>query len=53
LSKWCKEFGEQREVAFPGKGHQTPFEEENKRLQCKKEILRQKSDRLKKQQEIS
>ncbi|GCF12028.1 transposase [Dictyobacter arantiisoli] len=40
LSKWCKEFGEQGEAAFPGKGHQTPIEEEMKRLKRENEILR-------------
>ena len=40
LSKWCKEFGEQGVQAFPGKGHQTPIEEENKKLKRENEILR-------------
>jgi transposase len=41
LSKWCKEFGEQGEEAFPGKGHQIAVEEENKRLKREIEILQQ------------
>jgi|SRR6266536_2580611 len=45
LSKWCKAFGEQ---AFPGKGHQTALEEENRRLQRENEILKQERDILKK-----
>ena len=32
LSKWCKEFGEHGEEAFPGKSHQTAIEEENRKL---------------------
>jgi transposase len=30
LNKWCKEFGEKGEEAFPGKGHQTTIEEEKR-----------------------
>jgi len=48
LSKWCKEFGERGEEAFPGKGHQTAVEEENRRLRREIEILRQERDILKK-----
>lgn len=48
LSKWCKEFGERGEEAFPGKGYQTPLEEEIRRLKCEVEILRQERDILKK-----
>ncbi len=48
LSKWCKEFAEQGEEAFPGKGHQTTIEEENRRLRRENEILRQERDILKK-----
>ena len=40
LGKWCKEFGEQGEEAFPGKGHQSSIEEENRRLRRENEILR-------------
>ncbi|GCF11206.1 transposase [Dictyobacter arantiisoli] len=52
LSKWCKEFGEQGKAAFPGKGHQTPIEEEMKRLKRENEILRQERDILKKAMSI-
>lgn len=52
LSKWCKEFGEQGEEAFPGKGHQTALEEENKRLKRENEILRQEREILKKAMSI-
>ena len=48
LSKWCKEFGERGEEAFPGKGHQTAAEEEVRVLKRENEILRQERDILKK-----
>ena len=48
LSKWCKEFANQGEQAFPGKGHQTSIEEEIKQLKRENEILRQERDILKK-----
>src|SRR2546421_12155557 len=48
LSRWCKEFGEQGEEAFPGKGHQSTIEEENGRLRRENEILRQEREILKK-----
>ncbi len=48
LSKWCKEFGEQGEEAFPGKGHQTTVEEEMRLLKRENEILRQERDIVKK-----
>jgi transposase len=48
LSKWCKEFGNHGEQAFPGKGHQTALEEEIRRLHKENEILRQERDILKK-----
>ena len=48
LSKWCKEFGERGEEAFPGKGRQTGIEEEVRLLKRENEILRQERDILKK-----
>jgi transposase len=48
LSKWCKEFEVQGQEAFPGKGHQTSIEEENRKLKREIEILRQERDILKK-----
>ena len=48
LSKWCKEFGNLGEEAFPGKGHQTPIEEENRKLRRENDILRQEREILKK-----
>ena len=52
LNKWCKEFDEQGKEAFPGKGHQTPIEEEMKRLKRENDILRQERDILKKAMSI-
>ena len=48
LSKWCKDFGERGEEAFPGKGHQTAIEEENRKLKREIEILQQERDIVKK-----
>src|SRR5437868_14514591 len=48
LSKWCTEFREQGQEAFPGKGHQTAVEEENRKLKREIEILRQERDIVKK-----
>ena len=48
LSKWCKEFSEHGEEAFPGKGHQKTIEEENRKLKRENELLRQERDILKK-----
>ncbi len=52
LSKWCKEFNDQGEEAFPGKGHQTAIEEENRRLRRENEILKQEREILKKAMSI-
>jgi transposase len=46
--KWCKEFANAGDQAFPGKGHQTELEEKVKQLQRENEILRQERDILKK-----
>jgi transposase len=48
LSKWCKEFGELGKETFPGKGHQIPIEEENRKLKRENEILKQEREILKK-----
>ncbi|HYU73797.1 MAG TPA: transposase [Ktedonobacteraceae bacterium] len=48
LSKWCKEFIDHGEQAFPGKGHQTDLEEKVRQLQREVEILKQERDILKK-----
>ena len=47
-SKWCKEFAEHADQAFPGKGHQTELEEKVRQLQRENEILKQERDILKK-----
>ena len=52
LSKWCKEFGEDGEEAFPGKGHQTSLEEENRKLRREIEVLRQEREIFKKAMSI-
>ena len=52
LSKWCQEFGDHGEEAFPGKGHQSTLEEENRRLKRENEILRQEREILKKAMSI-
>ena len=48
LHHWRKLFSEQGEQAFPGSGHQTPHEEEIRRLKRENELLRQERDVLKK-----
>jgi len=48
LHHWCKMFTENGEHAFPGSGHQTPQEEEIRRLKRELEITRQERDILKK-----
>lgn len=48
LSKWCKEFANAGDQAFPGKGYQTELEEKIKQLQRENEILKQERDILKK-----
>jgi transposase len=32
LSKWCKEFGDHGEEAFPGKGHQNTIEDSGEKM---------------------
>jgi transposase len=48
LYKWQKQLADQGEQAFPDKGHQTPAEEELRRLRLEVEILLQERDILKK-----
>ena len=47
LHHWRKQFSEHGEHAFPGSGHQTPHEEEMRRLQREVDLLRQERDILK------
>src|SRR5512135_2435535 len=48
LHHWCKQFSEQGEQAFPGRGHQLPQEEEIRQLKRENDLLRQERDILKK-----
>ena len=48
LSHWRQELSEHDNDAFPGSGHQSPLEEENRHLKREVEILRQERDILKK-----
>src|SRR5579885_2680379 len=48
LSAWCKQADAHGQEAFPGKGHQTPLEEENHRLKRELERVQQERDILKK-----
>jgi transposase len=52
LCNWCKEYRERGEEAFPGKGHQTTIEEENRRLRRENEILKQEREIVKKAMSI-
>jgi transposase len=45
---WRKQLAQHGEEAFPGKGHQTPTEEELRQLRAENERLRQERDILKK-----
>jgi transposase len=48
LYRWRRELREQPEQAFPGKGHQSELEEENRRLRRELELLKQEREILKK-----
>ena len=48
LYRWRHERREQPEQAFPGKGHQSELEEENRRLKRELELLKQEREILKK-----
>jgi transposase len=48
LSQWRKDLTEHGQNAFPGSGHQTPLEEENRHLKREVEVLRQERGILKK-----
>lgn len=45
---WRKDLAQHGKEAFPGKGHQTALEEENRRLKREVERLQQERDILKK-----
>ena len=44
LSRWRKEYGEDGEDAFPGRGNLTPEKERIRQLEREVEILRQERD---------
>ena len=48
IHQWRKELAENGNEAFPGSGHQTALEEENRRLKRELERTRQERDILKK-----
>ncbi len=48
LHAWRKQFAVHGNQAFPGKGHQTELEEENRRLRRENDILKQEREVLKK-----
>jgi transposase len=48
LSHWCKRYQQHGEHAFPGSGHQTPQEEELRRLKRELDLMRQERDIFKK-----
>jgi transposase len=48
LCRWKKKFQDDGDLAFPGKGHLKPEEEELRRLRRENEVLRQERDILKK-----
>jgi len=48
IHQWRKELAEHSSEAFPGSGHQTAIEEENRRLKRENDVLRQERDILKK-----
>lgn len=48
LWRWVKQYAEDPEQAFPGKGHLKVRDEELRRLQCENENLRQEREILKK-----
>lgn len=48
IHQWRKELTEHGALAFPGSGHQTALEEENRRLKRELERVRQERDIFKK-----
>ena len=48
IPEWRKELAEHGQEAFPGSGHQTAIEEENRRLKRELEVVKQERDILKK-----
>lgn len=48
IHNWRKQLSQHGEQAFPGSGHQTPQEEELRRLKRELEVVKQERDILKK-----
>ncbi len=48
IHQWRKELAQHGKETFPGSGHQTPLEEEKRRLKRELERVQQERDRLKK-----
>src|SRR5512135_2415020 len=48
IHQWRKELTQQGKEAFPGSGHQSPLEEENRRLKRELERVQQERDIVKK-----
>jgi transposase len=48
LYRWRRQLREEPETAFPGKGHQSELEEENRRLRRELERVQQEREILKK-----
>jgi transposase len=48
ISRWRRQFREQENDAFPGKGHQTPEDEEIRRLKKQLADVKEERDILKK-----
>jgi transposase len=48
LHRWVRKYLDNPAYAFPGKGHQPPLEEENKKLKRENDILKQEREILKK-----
>jgi transposase len=52
IHQWRKELAQHGQEAFPGSGHQTPLEEENRRLKRERERVQQERDILQKEVRI-
>src|SRR5258708_16078789 len=53
IHQWRKELAQHSKEAFPGSGHHTPLEEENRRLKRELERVHQERDILKQELSIS
>jgi transposase len=48
VQRWCQQFGQHAEKAFPGSGNPAPEQEELRRLKKELEVVRMERDILKK-----